>query len=157
MHYNIFIDGSCLDNGKETAKAGWGVIVCNDEYKDIHTSKGKIRPGKQTNNRAELESAVVGLLWIKNNTNDSDTITIYSDSRTVVEGINGCGGRNANRDIWEDIEKLCPTLIGRVEIVSVASHKYDSIEMVHIKNNECDKLAKAGAFSLLDAPFQPIV
>jgi ribonuclease HI len=152
---DIFADGSCLDNGKPSAKGGWSVIVTPTNSTDILTSKfGKLRAGKQTNNRAELEAMLQALLFIESQPKDM-FYTIYSDSDTVVSGINGTAGRNANRDIWEDVEEMCTRLVGRFTVAYIEGHISESTLARHQNNCQADKLAKQGANSLLIAPYEP--
>jgi ribonuclease HI len=49
---HIFTDGACSDNGKRTAKAGYGVHVYGQPQHDI--SLRLLPSDQQTNNRAEL-------------------------------------------------------------------------------------------------------
>ena len=94
--YNIFTDGACPNNGTESARAGWGIIICDEYFNQIHTGKGKII-GKQTNNRAELFAILSAFQWIKDNTSEGDTVTIYSDSEICIKMMTGECNRIKNR------------------------------------------------------------
>jgi len=69
----IYTDGSCINNGKQNAKAGIG-IYCKEA--DLYISK-RIT-GKQTNQRAELSAILIALENITISVYDK--ITIYTDS-----------------------------------------------------------------------------
>jgi len=158
---DVFVDGSCTGNGQPGAEGGWAFFATLPNSIDIINGSihiGKLRIGKQTNNRAELESVYQGLLWIDAQPNDGTRYTIWSDSEVAVNGINGSSGRNANRDIWEDIEPLCRKLVREKKLAGVnyiEGHKKNSTEPRHINNCACDKLAKQGTNSLLLEPYQP--
>lgn len=160
---DVYVDGSCVDNGRLTAEGGWACFATLPKTTEIiagTTQIGKLRHGKQTNNRAELEAVYQGLLWIDAQYNDGTMYNIWSDSEVAVNGIIGSAGRNANRDIWEDIESLCKKLVRDKKISLdgvkyVESHRVDSPEPRHINNCTCDKLAKQGANSLLLEPYNP--
>lgn len=160
---DVFVDGSCADNGRPTAEGGWACFATLPKTTEIITGTtqiGKLRHGKQTNNRAELEAVYQGLLWVDAQPDNGTIYTIWSDSEVAVNGINGASGRNANRDIWEDIESLCKKLVKEKKILFdgvkyVEGHKVDSPEPRHINNCTCDKFAKQGANSLLLEPYNP--
>src|SRR5258708_36162609 len=83
----MFVDGACIDNGKPNARAGWAVCVGPNIV-----VKGRLEPGAiasnggQTNNRAELRSAIValGLRFWKGE--GFKSVVIASDSEYVVKG-----------------------------------------------------------------------
>jgi ribonuclease HI len=152
MEYIIGTDGSCLDNGKPTARGGWSFIVQDTEYNDVHIDFGKIREGKQTNNRAEQEAVLQALIWVWDNTEAGDSVTIYCDSDVVVGGINGTSGRDANRDIWAQIETMCTTLLHTIKVEGTEGHQNNSEDPIHVLNFRADKLARQGANTLLKAP-----
>jgi ribonuclease HI len=156
-HIDVFADGSCLDNGKPSAKGGWSIVVTPPESTEVIVSDmGKLRRGKQTNNRAELETMYQALLWIEAHGDKNTFYSIFSDSATVVDGMSGVAGRNANRDLWEDVEEISERLIGRFTVMYVEGHLTDSPLPRHKNNCYADKLAKQAANSLLLAPFEPI-
>jgi ribonuclease HI len=141
---HLYPDGSCLDNGLPSAKGGWGLPVVIDGVV-IEEHLGKLRDGRQTNNRAEMEAFLQALLWIDCHADIEKIIHIHCDSEIVVNGITGAARRNANRDIWSQIEKLCERLLGKF-----------TIDHEEGKTNEynllADKLAKQAANSLIIAP-----
>lgn len=157
---DIFPDGSCSNNGRPNAIGGWAFIVTLPKTTDIIAeSFGKLREGKQTNNRAELEATYQALLWIDSQEKKNVIYTLWCDSEVVVKGITGESGRNANRDIWEGIEVLCDKLIKEKKLnqnsfQTVEAHKSDSEHYRHKNNCYADRLAKQGANSLLIEPVE---
>lgn len=97
----IFTDGSSRGN---PGKGGWGaVVILNDNVTELGG-----REDNTTNNRMELEAAIVGL------SNASGDITVHTDSSYVINGItkwvngwkrNGwmtkAKGEVLNKDLWE--------------------------------------------------------
>lgn len=84
--FHIFTDGACSDNGKRTAKAGYGVHVYADSTLD--TSARLYATEQQTNNRAELRGIQAafdlvdqhGAKWLGTHTE----IRIWSDSEYSI-------------------------------------------------------------------------
>ena len=133
----ICIDGACPGNGTENARAGWGIAVYQDKELVCQDS-GKV-PGQQTNNRAELKALHRALTYIDNERPES--AEILSDSQLLVNGVLGKSKRQANRDIWEQIEELFVDLREDVAL---------SIRHVPREENKCaDRLASQAAESLL--------
>lgn len=132
----IYTDGSCLSN---PGPGGWAAIVLYDESKTI------LKGGENntTNNRMEMLAVISGLESVSND----DDITIYSDSKYVINSITLGWKRKANLDLWELLDQQ---LIGKnVEWKWVKGHsgvKYneeaDQIalsEANHIKSNLSSK------------------
>jgi ribonuclease HI len=70
----IFTDGACINNGKQNAKAGYGIHFPNNELNDIseHFINSPI-----TNQRAELYAILVALEKIANIRNKN--IELYTE------------------------------------------------------------------------------
>jgi ribonuclease HI len=77
---DIYPDGSCADNGRPNAIGGWSfVVTLPNSTNVIAESFGKLRAGKQTNNRAELEAAYQAMLWVDSQKSED---TVYKLSVT---------------------------------------------------------------------------
>lgn len=131
----IYIDGSCLNNGQPDASAGWAVIIKGDTETNL---SGKLPGEKQTNNRAELYALQKALEWVQEH--PEVKATIYSDSKIAIGGVLGTSQRKANRDIWVEIEKLCPMVAGQLTEVKHVGRN---------QNREADELARRSANALL--------
>lgn len=135
MNVTIFTDGSCLNNGQPDASAGWAVIIKGDIETNL---SGKLPGEKQTNNRAELYALLKALEWVQEH--PEVKASIYSDSKIAIDGILGKSQRKANRDIWFEIEKICPLVAGQLtEVKNVERNQ----------NREADELARRSANALL--------
>lgn len=155
--YDVHTDGSCLDNGKPSARGGWAFIVTpKDSTIELHSDTGKLRVGRQTNIRAEMEGMCHAFKWISQQPTDH-TFRIISDSQVVIEGVNGLAKRTNNRDIWIDIEHLAIMSAGRVDVCDVEGHNTESTEPHHVMNNKVDAMARKSANSLLIKPVEPIL
>ncbi|OTF73327.1 hypothetical protein BLA29_001180 [Euroglyphus maynei] len=74
----VYTDGACMNNGKRNAKAGIGVFWAIDHPDNIT----RRIDGRQTNNRAEIEAAIVAIqIALKNNYR---TLNIYTDSKFMI-------------------------------------------------------------------------
>jgi len=147
---HLYPDGSCLGNGLPSSKGGWAVpIVINGKVirNDLF---GRLREGKQTNNRAEMEAFLQALLWIDCNQRRYAHYYIHCDSDIVLTGVEGRGRRKANRDIWIQIEYLCEKLAGKFTASYCEGH-------VDEFNVLADTMAKQAANSLILRPTITII
>lgn len=135
MNVQIFVDGSCLNNGQPDASAGWAVVIKGDIETNL---TGKLPGEKQTNNRAELYGLLQALRWIQSH--PEVKAAIYSDSRICIDGLLGDSQRKANRDIWVEIEQICPEIAGQLTDVKHVDRN---------ENKEADELARKAANALI--------
>ncbi len=134
----IYADGAAAPN---PGRGGYGVVMLRDGQRQ--ELAGGCR--KTTNNRMEILGVIVGLRAVQ----ETDArITIYSDSRYVVDMMNGGHverwrqngwtrnrGKDAalNPDLWDELLNLCH---GRaVQFVWVRGHNENK------ENTRCDELA----------------
>ncbi|KAH7643429.1 hypothetical protein HUG17_10120 [Dermatophagoides farinae] len=74
----VYTDGACCNNGKRNAKAGIGVFWAIDHNDNV----SRLLVGRQTNNRAEIEAAIVAIQTaLKNNYR---TLDIHTDSKFII-------------------------------------------------------------------------
>ncbi len=139
-HVTIYTDGACIGN---PGPGGYGVVLIFGEYR--RELSGGYR--STTNNRMELMGPIEGLSAL----NQSCRVTLHSDSRYVVEGIErgwakrwrGNGWmRNkreqaVNPDLWERLLDLCEK--HEVKFQWVRGHAGDP------ENERCDQLAVQAA------------
>ena len=147
---SIHCDGACLENGKPNASGGYGIVV-EENGNIVHSLFGKLRAGNQTNNRAELEAMLQALNYVFESDKKNEYV-IYSDSTTVVDGIIGVAKRKANRDIWEDIERVCSilTMQGyKISVVHCNKEQLEPEDIVYKMNVQADLLAFRGANALI--------
>ena len=93
----IFCDGSSLGNGKEASRAA-GVALLG--YKGYWRAVGEYL-GKATNQQAEIAAAAVGLESLT----QPCQVRIFTDSKYVVETMNGRYRRKANLPWWERLDR----------------------------------------------------
>lgn len=80
----VYCDGSSLGNGKQSARAGWGVYF--DDPSLQHLNESRRLPGQvQTNNRAELMALIRA---IQLSPNDGRELVLLSDSRYSMDCVN---------------------------------------------------------------------
>jgi ribonuclease HI len=129
---NIYTDGACSGN---PGPGGYGIVMLSGVHRK-EISQGFTRT---TNNRMELMSVSVALEHIKT---AGATVTVYSDSKYVVEAfnknwINGWIKKNwkdvKNPDLWQRLLPLCK--LHNVTFVWVKGHASN------VENNRCDELA----------------
>ncbi len=91
---HIYTDGSCIGN---PGPGGWAVIIEDDGRRDELYG----REGNTTNNRMEILAAVRGLEV----TSEGSEVTVYSDSRYLINTITKNWKRNVNNDLWTILDE----------------------------------------------------
>lgn len=137
-HVDIFTDGACSGN---PGPGGYGVIL---RYKGVNKELSGGEPNT-TNNRMELTAVIQGLAAL----NESCEVTLYSDSKYVIDGIQKGWARSWKRNGWRKADKK-PALnadlwdrllslldIHRVQFVWIKGHDG------HPENERCDAMAVA--------------
>lgn len=82
---DIYIDGSCLDNGSRNNFGGYGIVILNNDTVIKHFSIGKINT---TNNEMELMALLKTVTYCNKAFTNINKINIYSDSSYVVNIVN---------------------------------------------------------------------
>lgn len=145
MHrVEIYTDGACSGN---PGTGGWGVILRHKD-KEKELSGGA---AETTNNRMELTAVIEALKALK----FSCDITLYTDSRYVMDGINQWlpnwkrnGWKTANKkgavkniDLWQELDSLVAK--HQIQWIWVKGHAG------HEENERVDKLARTQALNFL--------
>lgn len=114
--YTIVIDGSVDIN---PGPGGWAAIIVDAKGEEIAVLRG--REPDTTNNRAELQAAIMALEWAANRDPkvSPGAITVTTDSQYVRNGMTVWspkwkknGWRTSdnkpvkNRDLWEELDRL---------------------------------------------------
>jgi ribonuclease HI len=127
-----YADGSCLGN---PGPGGWGVVIVGregtGEYSggDPHT----------TNNRMEITAAIEALRRLP----AGARVVLRSDSQYLVNTINSRWKRNANTDLWKELDDELARR--RVRLEWVRGHAGDAL------NDRADRLALEQAKAAADA------
>ena len=150
---NIYIDGSCINNGYPNAIAGYGVYFNNDDKRNEYARV----VGKQTNNTGELTAFIRAIEIMHDELTKtpppSNKINIYTDSEYVIKCAGPYGDKLSKNDWKTSTGKVPPnlTLIQRIQEIYKPYKKYINIH--HIKahtglsdehsigNAEADRLA----------------
>ena len=133
----LYTDGAARGN---PGRGGYGALLLFGKHKK-EISKGFKHT---TNNRMELWAIIAGLEAI---TNRDIPVTIYSDSKYVVDSINlkwldtwmktNFKGGKKNPDLWRQYHTLSKHF--NIKVVWVKGHADNPY------NNRCDELATAAA------------
>ncbi|CAN5396188.1 ribonuclease HI [soil metagenome] len=148
-HITIYTDGSSRGN---PGPGGYGAILMSGHHRKEISQGYKLT----TNNRMELLSVIVALESLKN---DGSTVTIYSDSKYVVDSVekgwvfnwqkkNYQGKKNP--DLWARFLRIYPT--HKVKFIWVKGHAENPL------NERCDELAVAAAMGsnlIIDEGYRP--
>lgn len=142
----IYTDGACSGN---PGAGGWGAILrCGDVEKEMSGGAKDT-----TNNRMELTAVIEALKALKRGCE----ITIYTDSRYVMDGVNQWmpnwkrnNWRTTNKksevknlDLWLELDEILP--LHKIKWIWVKGHNG------HIENERVDKLARNEAKALVNA------
>jgi ribonuclease HI len=93
----IFCDGSSLGNGQEASRAAAVALL---GYKGIWRAVGEYL-GRATNQQAEIAAAAVGLESLT----QPCQVHLFTDSRYVVETMNGRFRKKTNHPWWERLDR----------------------------------------------------
>ncbi len=134
----IYTDGAAQGN---PGRGGYGIVLISGTHRKELSAGYRLT----TNNRMELLGVCVALEALKWDGND---VTIYSDSKYVVDAVNqrwlfgwerkGFAGKK-NPDLW--MRFLRAYRRHRVRFIWVKGHASN------VENNRCDELAVAAANS----------
>jgi len=92
----IVCDGSSLGNGRGETRAAAVAVL---EFKGFWKAVGEYL-GNATNQQAEIAAAMIGLKSLK----EPCVVHLLSDSRYVIETMNGRWKKKANQDWWKKLE-----------------------------------------------------
>jgi ribonuclease HI len=123
----IWTDGACVHNGTPRARAAWGFVSGK-------TERTGLVEGVQTNNRAEGLAIYHALVWAAEK--NYRKIKLHTDSQISLYGVKKPPHLvKANRDIFEDIDRVIKGTYLQVEFIKVLGHSGDP------NNDRVDKLA----------------
>ncbi len=143
----IYTDGACIGN---PGPGGYGVVLLDGEHRKELSGGFRLT----TNNRMEMLACIVGLRTL----NDPCVVTLYSDSRYVINSMTKGWARRwkkndwerkdwrnpeaepeevPNADLWEQLLELCDR--HKVRFNWVRGHAGNT------ENEHCDQLAGAAA------------
>ena len=126
---DVYIDGSCINNGKINAKAGYGVFFETGDYRN----ESNVVQGKQTNNTGELTAMIRALEILKKEIEDKRNINIYTDSEYVMK-CTGSYGEKLAKNNWKTKEdKIPPNLKLLQKIYELYHGNKKHIKIHHIK------------------------
>ncbi len=131
----IFTDGACSGN---PGPGGWAAIL---KYKDNVKKISGFVPNT-TNNRMEILALINALSILK----ESCEITVYSDSKYVVDSITKNWVLNWQKNNWLRKNKKVPNSdLWYILLNIIKNHKINFIWVRghngHLENEECDKMA----------------
>ena len=124
---HIYCDGACSGN---PGPGGWAAILTIPG-----TSINKVFSGgvdKTTNNRMELTAAIQGLKALK----ATCEVEVFSDSTYVCHTMSKNWKRNANHDLWQQLDELT----ANHKVIWTWKPRNSTSELL-----ECDQLAKVEA------------
>ncbi len=146
-HVFVWVDGSCISNGRAGAQAGWGIWWENPDLRRLNDA-GRLAGDLQTNNRAELTAMIKAVQACPK---DGRTLHIRSDSRYSIQSMkwiakwrtNGwrtvLGRPVKNRDLIEELDEELSQFRTRPILRFIPAHRG------HPGNEKADGMAKYGA------------
>lgn len=150
---HVYTDGSCHNNGRANARAGYGVYFGDNDSRNISKP---LKGDKQTNNRAEMTAIIDAIKVVEDKLQTGQRVVIHTDSEYSMKC---CGeyGRRCEARYWKgsdgrpitnaDLVKVGVSLFRkypRATLRYVKAHTGDSDR--HSRGNEmADHLANLGA------------
>jgi ribonuclease HI len=126
--YIVYADGACIGN---PGPGGWGVVIAEPASERRALSGGPVP--NTTNNRMEITAAIEALRALE----EGAHVTLRTDSEYVVKTMTLGWKRNANRELWDELDRLVAKR--KVRFEWVAGHAGNHW------NEQADKLARARA------------
>ena len=130
MQIRLYTDGAC-DIHAENRPGGWAAILqaTNQDGELVKETVASGGAQRTTNNQMEMTAVVEGLKLLTS----PATLTVYSDSRYVIDIARGTKKPAKNRKLWQSYFELA----GRhmIDWKYVAGHSGDAL------NERCDRLA----------------
>lgn len=129
---HLYTDGSAIRNGCADSACGWAYI-CRIKDNNEYTFKNHGGCKGATNNQMEMTAVLEGLK-VAETVGTDRPLTIYSDSKYVIETLKGNYKIGKNHQLWAELIKLV--------------RKFDNVQFQWVKghstntyNNEVDKMA----------------
>ena len=151
---NIWTDGSCLRN---PGPGGWAYVIQHETDEEIIESSCCSNKSHSTNNEMELTAVIEALSYIKTfykneNISNISNITIYSDSKYVVDGITKWINNwmkhqqdRPNWKLWQQLYHIDQQIKSSIPIKYLWVKAHSTNEM----NNIVDQLARSKAQELI--------
>ena len=133
--YVVYADGACLGN---PGPGGWGVVIAEPAELRRELSGGPYPA--TTNNQMEIMAAIEGLRTLE----PGADVVLRSDSQYVVKTMTLGWKRNANQDLWRELDREAAAR--RVRFEWVRGHAGDEF------NERADRLATARASGQVAPP-----
>ena len=95
----IYTDGSAIDNNntESDSKCGWAYKFIYDDGSEDTDCGSDV---KKTNNQMEMTAVMNALRAV---TNKAIPIELYSDSKYVIETLNGNYQMHKNQELWKEL------------------------------------------------------
>lgn len=119
---SIYCDGSCINN---PGPGGWCAILTqtlSDGVTRRRIIDGSTR--RSTNNKMELTAAIKGLEALRR----PCKVTIYSDSKYLVDTVNFGYNKGANIQLWNKLDKAMASHI--VTLIWVKGHNGNELNEI---------------------------
>ncbi len=126
--YVVYADGACIGN---PGPGGWGVVIVEPASERRSLSGGPVP--NTTNNRMEITAAIEALREIE----PGAQVTLRSDSEYVIKTMTLGWKRNANRELWDELDRQVAARSVNFEWVPGHAGNH--------WNEQADKLARARA------------
>lgn len=146
----IYTDGSCINNGKNNAKAGYGIYFELNNYRNDFKNISKKVDGKQSNNTAELTAIIEAIKIIENDIiNNNIKVLITSDSEYAIKCATSYGEKNyksnwsnniPNQNLVKELYLYCLKYKNNIKFYHIYSHT-NKQDKYSLGNEEADKLA----------------
>lgn len=98
---DIYTDGSCIRNPGGNGGTGWCVVIDGEI-----SARGGVGYISTTNNRMEMRAAIEAFEAFGHRLEPSDRITLYSDSKLVIETMRGRFRSKKNLDLWGTLHEI---------------------------------------------------
>ena len=126
----IFTDGSCINNGKPNAKAGFAVWF--PEHRELSTAARVPDSEAQTNQRGEMRAIERAVTILEQNGFQDDDIVIYTDSDYCINCLTKWITNWVSRN-WKTVEGKDVLHRDLIESISNRLTKFKSYRFHHVR------------------------
>jgi ribonuclease HI len=133
---HVYTDGSCHNNGRANAKAGYGVYFGEDDPRNI----SKPLQGRQTNNRAEMTAIIEAMQSLEDDLQLGKRLVIHTDSEYSMKCCGELGRKHESRK-WKtsDGRDIANPDLVKIGVALFRGYPSASLRYVKAHTGDCDR------------------
>lgn len=160
---NVYTDGSCINNGRPNAIAGYGIFFAKDDKRNVSLKLKRKNNYNLTNNRAELKAILHTFKLLKLEIEENKIIVIHTDSKySIISFTSNNLSKKEPKDIpnydyvckGNNLCKKYPNIkfhhikshTGKQDIHSIGNENADRLATISLNKNNTDIIMTFGKY-----------